>query len=88
MTPLKTQILCKPYPSDEMSIGGIIVPETARGVSNKVLIVKVGSGTKEKPMHLKEGDTGHRVRDWGCEVMIDGELHFLMDQEAIIATTD
>jgi len=36
-------------------------------------------------MLLKEGQTGFRVQDWGQEVLIDGELHFLMEQSAIIA---
>lgn len=85
MQPIKSQILCKPYPSDEISQGGIIVPDSAKKPNNKVLIVKIGAGTKDKPMRLKEGDTGFRVKDWGCEVMIDGELHFLMDQDAILA---
>jgi len=85
MIPIRTQILVKPYPADSVSEGGIIVPESARQVSNKVLIVKTGNGTKEKPMKLKPGDTGYRVRDWGTEIMIDGELHFLMDQDAILA---
>lgn len=86
MIPIRTQVLVKPFPSDEISEGGIFVPLSARRPSNKVKVIKVGNGTKEKPMKLKEGMTGFRVKDWGCDVMIDGELHFIMDQDAIIAT--
>tara|TARA_R110000868_G_scaffold27075_1_gene103468 strand:- start:191 stop:454 length:264 start_codon:yes stop_codon:yes gene_type:complete len=85
MTPIRSQILVKPFSSDEISEFGIIVPESARRPSNKVKVVKVGNGTKYKPMKLKEGQTGYRVKDWGCEVLVNGELHFLMDQDAIIA---
>lgn len=85
MIPIRSQVLVKPFPSDEISEGGIFVPESARKVSNKVRIVKVGNGTKDKPMRLKEGDVGYRVQDWGCDVLIDGELHFLLDQDAILA---
>ena len=85
MTPIRTQVLVKPFPSDEVSEFGIIVPESARKPSNKVTVVKVGNGTKDKPMKLKAGQTGYRVQDWGCDVLIDGELYFIMDQDAIIA---
>lgn len=85
MTPVRNQILFKPFPPDEISTGGIYVPESAREVNNKGTIVKVGKGTKERQMKLKEGQIGYRVKEWGTEVLIDGELHFLMDEGAIIA---
>ena len=85
MIPIRTQVLVKPFPSDEVSEFGIIVPESARKPSNKVKIVKVGNGVKDKPMKLKPGQTGYRVKDWGCDVLIDDELHFIMDMDAIIA---
>ena len=86
MIPVRSQILVKPFPSDEISEFGIIVPENARKPSNKVKIVRVGNGTKDKPMKLKEGQVGYRVQDWGCPFLIWGELHFIMDADAIIAT--
>lgn len=85
MTPIRSQILFKPFPPDTISTGGIYVPETAQQVNNKGTVIKVGRGTKDRPMMLKPGDIGHRVKDWGCEVIIDGEKHYLMDQDAILA---
>ena len=85
MTPVRSNILVKPYPSNEVSIGGIIVPDTAKMPSNKVHIVAVGTGLPKKPMKLKAGQTGFRVKDWGQEILVDGELHFIMDQSAVIA---
>jgi chaperonin GroES len=85
MRPILQNVLVRPYPSDEKSEGGIFVPESAREVSNKVFIVEVGNGSKEKPMKLKSGQTGFRVKDWGQEFIINGEKHYLMDQSAIIA---
>lgn len=79
--PIRKQILVKPFPSDEISEGGILVPESARQVSNKVKIVKTGGMVKK----IKEGCTGYRVKGWGCPVMVDNELHFIMDEDAILA---
>lgn len=85
MTPIRSQILFKPFPPDEISTGGIIVPDSAKETNNKGTIVKVGKGTKQKPMTLSEGQVGFRVKAWGVEVLIEGEQHFLMDQDAVLA---
>lgn len=85
MNPVRENVLVKPYASDEKSVGGIFVPEAYRAISNKVLIVSVGNGSKKNPMHLKAGQTGYRVKDWGTEILIEGEKHFIMNQDAIIA---
>ena len=49
-------------------------------------VVAVGTGTPNKPMRLKAGQTVYRVKDWGTPVDIKGERHYIMDQAAIIAT--
>lgn len=88
MQPIRNNILVKPCQSDEVSVGGIIVPEKYRADSNKVEIIAVGNGTKDKPMQLKKGQIGHRVKSWGTEILIDGQKHFLMDADSIIAINE
>lgn len=85
MQPVLNNVLVKPYPPMEITEGGLIVPDSARKENNKVLIVAVGKGTNKKPMTLKPGESGYRVKDWGTEVLIDGEKHYLMDQNAVLA---
>lgn len=85
MKPIGHNVLIKPHLSDEVSEGGIFVPDSCKTPSNKGLIVAVGNGTPSKPMKVKAGQTCFRVKDWGQEVLIDGELHFLMNQDAVIA---
>ena len=85
MQPIKEYVLVKPFKSEEFTEGGLFVPENCRQVNNKVLVVAVGNGTKDKPMRLKEGMVGFRVKDWGEEVDLNGEKHYLMNQSAIIA---
>lgn len=88
MTPIRNNILVKCCPSDEVSLGGIIVPESYRADSNKVEIIEVGNGTKGKPMRFKKGQIGHRVKSWGTEILIDGSKYFLMDSDSIIAINE
>ena len=82
---LANQILFRPHPSNEYTESGFYVPENAREINNKGTIVKTGTGTKNKPMRLKEGMIVYRTKDWGTPLSIDGQLHFLMDEQAIIA---
>lgn len=85
MIPVKENILIKPFAGDEISEGGIFVPLTVRKPSNKGIVIAVGSGSAKKPMQFKEGDRVFRVKDWGQEVLVNGELHYLMNQDAILA---
>lgn len=86
MIPVKENVLFKPFKGEEKSEGGILVPEAYQKISDKGIVVAVGSGSKRKPMRLKAGQVAYRVHGWSTsEVMIDGELHYLMNQDAIIA---
>jgi len=85
MQPIRNNILFKPLPSNNISEGGMIVPDSCKVINDKGIIVAVGNGTPNKPMRLREGMVVHRVKQWGTEVIIDGELHFLMDADAILS---
>lgn len=85
MQPVRDNVLVKPFPSDEMSAGGIIVSEAHRAVSNKMEVVAVGNGTKDNPMNFKKGDVVFRVKDCGDEILINGEKHFLLKNTWLIA---
>jgi chaperonin GroES len=84
--PIRNQILVKPFPSDDKSIGGIIVSDAHKAISNKMKVVSVGNGLPNKPMKIKEGDTVFRVLNWGIPIEVDDELHFIMDQDSLLAT--
>jgi co-chaperonin GroES (HSP10) len=85
MIPIGTNVLVKPYPSEEITDGGLFVPLSVRKDSNKVLVIKTGNGTAKKRMTVKEGMTAYRVLGWGTEVLINNEKHFLMDMGALLA---
>ncbi len=85
MTPIRNEILFKPFPANEFTNGGIFVPLSAREISDKGTIIKIGRGTEKKPMKLKVGMIAHRVKNRGTQVIIDNEIYFLMDASAILA---
>lgn len=83
--PVMNNILVRPLDVDNISEGGIIVPDSCKKDSNKVRIVAVGAGTKKNPMYRKPGEIGYRVQGHGTEIIIEGIKHFLLDQSWIIA---
>ena len=86
MKPIRSNVLVKPFPPSEISEGGIFVPLSVRKENNRVTIISVGNGTKDRPMQFKPGQGAFRVKDWGTPVEIKGEMHYLMDDSAILAT--
>lgn len=85
LKPIKNKVLIKLFPGDDKSTGGIVVAESFRAESNKGKVIAVGAGTKDKPMQFKEGDIVYRVQGHGEPVDIEGERHYMMDQNTILA---
>lgn len=84
--PIRTQVLVKPCESDSISEGGIIVPNNYKEESNKVEIIATGKGVKNKPMRYSAGQIAFRVKNHGTPIEENGELYYLMDQDALLAT--
>ena len=82
MKPINRKILFKPFPSKEKTEGGLYVPESVQEVNNKGTIIEIG----DRVTKVKKGDVGFRVKSWGEEFIIDGEKHYIMEQDAILAT--
>ena len=83
--PIREHVLIKPYASDTISAGGILLSEAHKEISNKVKVIAVGKGTKDKPMKFTPGETVFRVKDVGDEILIDGERHFIVKQTWLLA---
>jgi chaperonin GroES len=80
---INKKILFRPFKGNETTEGGLFVPESARKLSSKGEIVDIG----ERVTKVKKGDVAFRVKDWEgeAELIIDGEKHFIMDENAILA---
>lgn len=85
MRALKNQVIVKPFESESVSAGGIIVPDSFKERSNKAKVVSVGGGTKQRPMLYAEGQVVYHVKNYGTEIIKNGEKHYIMDMGAILA---
>ena len=84
--PLADRVLIKPAPAEEKTVGGIIIPDTAKEKPQKGTVVAVGPGKKDEPMTVKKGDTVLYGKYSGTEVSIDGKNYLIMKESDIYAT--
>ena len=78
-------MLVKPAPAEEKTIGGIIIPDTAKEKPLKGEVIAVGNGTKDEEMVLKINDTVLYGKYSGTEVELDGEKYLIMRQRDVLA---
>ena len=83
--PLADRVLVVPAPAEEKTIGGIIIPDTAKEKPLKGEVVAVGNGTKDEEMIVKVGDTVLYGKYAGTEMEFEGTKYLIMRQSDISA---
>jgi len=93
LQPLNDRIVVKRSKEEEVSKGGIIIPETAKEkpIQGKVLAVgtgKVMDDLSKIPLDVKKGDTVLFSRYAGSEVQIEGEELLIMREDDVLAVVE
>ena len=83
--PLADRVLIEPAQAEEKTVGGIIIPDTAKEKPQKGTVVAVGNGKKDEPMTVKVGDTVLYGKYSGTELNIDGNQYPIMKESDIFA---
>ena len=83
--PLADRVLIEPAPAETKTVGGIIIPDTAKEKPLQGTIVAVGKGTKDEEMVLKEGDTVLYGKYAGTELEFEGKKYLIMRQSDVAA---
>ena len=83
--PLADRVLVLPAPAEEKTIGGIIIPDSAKEKPIKGKVIAIGNGTKDEEMVVKPDDTVLYGKYAGTEIELDGEKYLIMKQSDILA---
>lgn len=83
--PLADRVLVLPAPAQEKTVGGIIIPDTAKEKPLQGTVIAVGGGTKEEEMVLKVNDTVLYGKYTGTELEYEGTKYLIMRQSDILA---
>jgi len=83
--PLADRVLVKPAEAEEKTMGGIIIPDSAKEKPLKGEVIAVGNGTKDEEMVLKKGDKVLYGKYAGTEIELDGDKFIIMRQSDVLA---
>jgi len=91
--PLDDRILVKQSDAEEMTAGGIVLPDTAKEKPQRGVVKAVGpgkmldSGKRAKP-GVKKGDEVFYAKYGGTEVKIDGQDYVILRESDLLAVAD
>ena len=71
--------------AEEKTIGGIIIPDTAKEKPLQGTVVAVGNGTKDEEMVIAVGDQVLYGKYAGTELEFEGEKYLIMRQSDVLA---
>jgi len=83
--PLADRVLIEPAAAEEVTVGGIIIPDSAKEKPLKGTVVAAGDGTKDEKMQLNEGDTVLYGKYAGTELELEGKKYLIMRQSDVLA---
>ena len=87
--PLHDRVVVKRIEADEKTVGGIIIPDTAKEKPQQGEVVAVGPGGRDEagkliPIDVKSGDRVLFGKWSGTEVKIDGTEYLIMKESDIM----
>jgi chaperonin GroES len=90
LTPLHDRVIVKPSEPEEVTKGGIIIPDTAKEKPQQGTIIAVGNGKitddgKVQKLEVKKEDKVLYGKYSGTEININGEEYLIMRESDIFA---
>jgi chaperonin GroES len=88
--PLGDKVVIKPLDAEEMTPGGIVLPDATRQAPLQGRVLSVGDGRmlssgKRVPHQVSEGDRVVFSPYAGTELTVDGERVLIMSEDEILA---
>ncbi len=83
--PLADRVLVKPAVAEQKTVGGIIIPDSAKEKPLKGEVLAVGNGTKDEEMVVAVGNSVLFGKYAGTELEWEGEKYLIMRQSDILA---
>jgi chaperonin GroES len=90
LRPLHDRVIVKRLEEEEKTVGGIIIPDTAKEKPQQGRVIAVGKGKvlengEVSPLTVKDGDRVLFGKYSGTEIKIEGEEHLIMREDDILA---
>jgi chaperonin GroES len=90
LKPLGNRVVVEPLEQEEVTAGGIVLPETAKEKPQKGLILAVGPGDRDEDgkriaMDVAKGDNILFAKYSGTEIKLDGKKLLILRETDILA---
>ncbi|MFH1454012.1 MAG: co-chaperone GroES [Armatimonadota bacterium] len=88
LKPLGDRVVIKPLPTEEVTRGGVILPDSVKEKPQEGKIVAVGTGKilengQKVPMEVKTGDTVLYGKYSGTEIKLNGEDYLIVRENEL-----
>jgi len=84
MKPINDRVVVKPAPAEEKTMGGIIIPDTAKEKPQRGEVIAVGPGKEDNKMTVKKGDIVLYGKYAGQEIHHEGVDYLIMREDDIL----
>jgi chaperonin GroES len=93
LKPLGNRVVVEPTEQEEMTAGGIVLPETAKEKPQKGKVLAIGPGDRDEngkriPMDVKVGDSVLFAKYSGTEIKMDGKKLLILRESDLLAILD
>ncbi|HEY3473165.1 MAG TPA: co-chaperone GroES [Anaerolineales bacterium] len=93
LKPLGGRVIVEPIEQEDMTAGGIILPETAKEKPQEGKILAAGPGERDEdgeriPMEVQVGDKVLYAKYSGTEVKMDGKKLLILRESDILAVLE
>ena len=90
LKPLGSRVVIEPIEQEEITAGGIVLPETAKEKPQQGLILSVGPGDRDEagkriPMDVAIGDKVWFAKYSGTEIKMDNKKLLILRESDILA---
>ena len=86
--PLSDRVLVLPNPAEEVTAGGLIIPDTAKEKPLAGKVIAAGPGPADVKMEVKEGDQVLYGKYAGTEISLEGTSYLILKQSEILAVIE
>src|SRR5512141_1009325 len=93
LKPLGNRVVVEPLEQEEMTAGGIVLPETAKEKPQKGKVLSTGPGDRDEdgkriPMDVSVGDTVLFAKYAGTEIKMDGKKLLILRETDVLAIVE
>ncbi len=93
LKPLGSRVLVEPIEVEEVTAGGIVLPETAKEKPQKGKVLSAGPGDRDDdgkyvPMDVKAGDVVLFAKYGGTEIKVDGKKMLILRESDLLAIVE